>query len=455
MVTEIDEKKGLVKTYWNNIRTRVSKVAPEFAALIDELEPNKTFPVYLAYFPYGALKGDTISPFIPDIDGGFYRLSDLNAPKDVIQHLGYGKNSSPLGLLLDKKLEYFIDSKDLGITIPWVVASPGKFFPLARVLPNRSKRVYAPNGLLSVSSGVRSTFMLPNIGCQVNHSNLQCDFNIQLPPPKTLYDHWYVFKELINNPTINSDWRSCILYFSEKWLDKIQNDKQWLAVKTYLYEHAWDVFEFDTNRIYYDLAYSLIQNKRNLRPNPYLVDTARHLFTTALGAAPGYVPAIDSESMPVEILRDIFINSYGLKKYYPTIMQAAHFDYENDPNFIYYSLQNPSTYISSPKSRKASSTIVEMRELKHIMQIFIDELSQKGHPCSDTVIHDIACNIEFNYFHNKADRHKMITPSAEIAAMDPRINSMDEQYKLPASQFAADAPFVRGCISMRKKPQNK
>ena len=30
--------------------------------------PN-SFPLYLAYYPYGELKGDTISPLFPKIDG--------------------------------------------------------------------------------------------------------------------------------------------------------------------------------------------------------------------------------------------------------------------------------------------------------------------------------------------------------------------------------------------------
>jgi len=51
-------------------------------------------------------------------------------------------------------------------------------------------------------------------------------------------------------------------------------------------------------------------------------------------------------------------------------MQPAHFYFENDKLPVYYSLQNPSTYAFSPKSRKLSSTLFEMRELAHIMRIF-------------------------------------------------------------------------------------
>src|SRR5579872_4877608 len=120
-----------------------------------------------------------LSPFIPKAEGGEYRISDLEAPKDVMKYLGYGKDSLPFGMVLEKELEYFIDLKHEGITIPWAIYSPGTFFPFSRILSKKHNRIYAPNGVLSTTSGTRSVFMLPNIGCATNHSNLQRDFNVQ------------------------------------------------------------------------------------------------------------------------------------------------------------------------------------------------------------------------------------------------------------------------------------
>src|SRR5579862_4309734 len=188
MLTTIDEKQGLVKTYWEQVRHRVAKVSPAFAKIIDALSPDKKFPLYLAYYPYGDLKGDTISTFLPKINGGCYRLIDPNAPKDVMTNLGYGNGSSPLGMLLEKKLEYYIDLKDLKTTIPWQVSTPGDFFPLARILLNQPSRIYTPNGLLTAVSGARSVFMLPKIGCATHHLMLKRNFNVKPHPPKSLYE---------------------------------------------------------------------------------------------------------------------------------------------------------------------------------------------------------------------------------------------------------------------------
>lgn len=453
MLTETDEGRGLVKVYWSDIRERVAKVEPSFASIVDELNPDDSFPIFLAYYTYGELIGDSHSPLLPKVDGGYYPLFDQNAPKDVIQHLGYGKGSLPLGMILDKNFEFFIDLKDKGISIPWSVHSPGKFISFARNLSNKGRHIYAPNGIMSTSSGSRSAFMLPNIGCIVLHSSLRRDYNVQNSPPKSLYDHWHIFKEITNSPVSECDWRSCLMYFSENWIKKLHTDKAWLRLKLYFHELAWQYFEYDRNRIYYDIAFSVIQHKRNLKPNPYLADTARHLFTTALGAALGYAPACDERSLPLKVLQKAFIESYGMKKYIPTILQPAFFNFEKDTLPVYYSLQNPTTHIFSPKSRKMSSTLFEMRELQHLMQIFSEELSKDNNLCSDTIISRIASEVQFNYFHNKPDRHRVIQSSEDIVNLDNRFNFAYPEHKIDSALFASDAKFVRGCISIKMKDE--
>lgn len=450
MVTEVDEGKGLVKVYWENIRNRVAKVEPDFTKIVDELAPDKAFPLYLAYYPYGMLIADTKSPFIPRIKKGCYRLSnsDPELPKDISKHLSYGSDSLPLGMVLEKELEYFIDLEDEQITLPWAIYSPGSFFPFAKVLSKKCDRIYAPNGVLTATSGARSVFMLPNIGCLTNHVNLQRDFNIQLPPPKSLYDQWYLFKEIVNSEVIDCHWRSCLVYFSEKWVSKLHNDKAWLKLKLYLHEIGWHAFEFERNYIYYNIIFSVIQKKCNLKPNPYLTDTAKHLFTTALGAAPGYAPAHTDDFLPLEYLQKPYIESYGMKKYYPTIMQPKVYNFETDITPIYYSLQNPSTFEFSPKARKLSSTLFEMRELEYIMRIFLKELIKNNTIGSDTVISEVAKKVQFKYFHNEFDRHRVITSSDKIPLLDKRFNYLSTSTKMPDAKFASDARFVRGCISI-------
>lgn len=451
MFTDIDERQGLVKVLWSDIRDRVAKVEPLFAKIVDELGPDNKYPLYLAYLPYGALKGDTVSTFLPTQNNSYIRLTDPNVPKDVLKHLGYGKTSSPLGMVLEKELEYFIDLKAERISIPWAIHSPGSFFSFGRNLSGTQSRIYAPNGVLTATSGARSVFMLPNIGCATNHINLERDFNIQHSPPKSLYEHWFIFKDLVNSNIIPCDWKSCLLYFSETWVNKIHEDSGWLKLRMYLHEKAWRHYEHQRCRVYYDIAFSIIQRNRNLKPNPYLTDTARHLFAITLGDAPGYAPADNDNGLPTEIIQQAYIESYGLKKYIPTIMKPTKFHYETEETPIYYSLQNPSTFMFSPKSRATSSTIFEMRELNHIMKIFMAELSKENAMCSDTVMNLAAKDIKFNYYHNKSDRHRVIQSSDLIPSVDKRFETINSKLRMPNSVFASDSPFVRGCISISSK----
>lgn len=438
MFTTQDERNGLVKTTWKAIRDRVFHVEPEFTRLVDILNPDHSFAVYLAYYPYGAMDADTQSTLFPRLEGGTFRLTDGDVPAEIINDLGYSTNNTPLGMVLEKQIESFIDLKRNDITIPFRIYSPGSFFPVTKILNHQPKRTYAPYKLLCSVAGARSVFMLPNIGSAVNHAMLQRDYKIKSPTPKNLYDHWQVFRDIANSQVVNSDWRCCVLYFSAKWLQHIHHEKSWMAVKEYLNELAWKRYDYEINRVHYDMIFSIIQQNRNLKPNPYLSDTAKHLFTIALGKAPGYAPAINDNALPLDIMEEAFSSSYQLKKYKPIIMQPNYFDFEKSKHPIYYSLQNPSTLVFSPRSRTQASTLQEMRELEHLMTIFSKELAQEDGMCSiNSVVNTLAKKIKLTYFHSKCDSHQIIQHSSHMPKEDERFS---------ANGFAADGTFVRGCV---------
>ena len=273
--------------------------------------------------------------------------------------------------------------------------------------------------------------------------------NVKSAAAKSIYDHWSIFKEITKSKLANCDWTATLLLFSNVWEERLYNDKAWQALRLYLYRLGWEDSEYYRNQIYYDVAFSAIQQKRNLRPNPYLTDTARYLFATATGAVPGYRPATDEDALPLKVLQTAFVESYGIKKYLPTIMEPDYFYFENSPP-IYYSLQNPSTPNFSPKSRQVTNTLFELHELAHIMNIFVDEFSQEKSMCSESILGQINSEVTFSYYHNQKDCHNIIASSADILAHDP--NFAHIQAPLPQKRaFCSDAKFLRGCIAMQKQ----
>lgn len=446
MYTEHDERRGTVKTCWAKVRERVHKVAPEFAALVDDVNPGKDMPLFLAYYSYGRSKGDTSNVILPRMDDGDYRLTKNEAPKEVFKYLGYGSDSAPFTMVLEKTSEMFTDIKDQQVTSPRIVYQPGDFFPLSRFFTTHQRR-YSPNAILTGTAGARSVFLLPEIGSLSHHAHLQRDFGIQSAPIKLLHEHHALFKELANHTLVNCDWKSCLLMFSEKFLQSIIKEKKWLPIKDYILQYGWNKTDYDRCQFYYDVIFSTIQRKRNLRPNPFVLDTVKHILKISLGVIPGFSPLTTDDLLPLTILQEIFIESYGLK-HTPTIMGPQHYIFEKDKHPTYFSLQYASPDIFAPTSRTSSSTVFEIRELAHVIEVLQQELSRDDSLCADTVFKDLMRTLEFSYYHNRPDQHRVMRLSKELETLDPRFQRMPTKYKTQQAAFASDSKFFRGCVAI-------
>ncbi len=134
-----------------------------------------------------------------------------------------------------------------------------------------------------------------------------------------------------------------------------------------------------------------------------MVDTIKHLLAIGIGTVPGLATGIDDSSAPISGLQKVFLEDYGLKKYAPVIIHSQHYSFQN-PRPVYYSLQLPTTMSFSPKSNRASSVMVELRELKHVMEILISEIL-KGHlEVNRTPLFQIAKNVRYSFHHTDPDR---------------------------------------------------
>ncbi|PCI27639.1 hypothetical protein COB55_05435, partial [Candidatus Wolfebacteria bacterium] len=222
--SNIDVGSGLIKTDWSSVRSRAHKIEPEFSSIVDGISPGQDFPLYLAYFPYGAKKGDKDN-YLHGCDNKVYSLKYDKLPTEVRNDLGYGASSTPMGMVMDKIFEYFIPPVDgTKNTYPWRILGPGSIFPIGRLFRSKNNYSYTPNNLLSVTAGARSTFLLQQISSLDFHSGLESIARCSLPFPDGYSTHWEIFSLLANLKHNPSPWRACLMYFSEKWITHLYED---------------------------------------------------------------------------------------------------------------------------------------------------------------------------------------------------------------------------------------
>jgi len=432
---------------WDDIKVSVSQFNPEFFEIVETIQPRHDCPLYEVKFPYGNLIGDHISQFLPLKNGKYIRLNDPNVPGFVLADLGYGKNNSPVGMVFDKKMEIYVDLPEKKMVFPFLVNSPGDFFSLNHVLDIGQDINYAPNGLLYCMSGARSCFLLPSINCHNKFSKLCRNLQIQARKPTSVYDHSYLFQQILASPITKSSWVSTIIYFSESWINNIKKNPKWYNLKQFFYKTYAARGLFPINATHYNTSYSLLLEKKNVKPNPYIFDTFKHIIQIMCGYSPGLTPLADEELLPLNAIQNAFREHYDLSSIHPTIIGPSHFNpFLDKPDPIYYSLQIPTTNSFSPKSKKAS-TMVELKELYDLSKMLLKELSSEMGFCANTVIQYVAKNISPSFHHNSKDIDSIILSTNNIIQSDNRFEQLDSQ------AFAENGKFFRGCVKIAKNLQ--
>lgn len=437
------ETQNIKMLFWKDIRETMFKLLPDLTRIIDNIDPGKEFPLYLVKYPYGAMIVENGKCFYP-IENKLITIDDPDFPIDLKKQLVYVGTSLPTGIVIKNSFEIFV--KIGNRTHTFILYNAGSIFGLWDELDDNPS--YHPYKLFHITSGARSIFMIPNIGDTMLHKNLQRDFNLKLPAPKTLIDQWSIFVALSRQLNPQEMWYSELVFFSRKWIDKLKsNDKRWASLYHYFLIYSWRKSAYWRNKLLYDFVFSCIKENRNLKPNPYLADTVKYLLAIGLGEVPGFGIAIDETVAPIHFLQKSYINSYRMKDYIPTLMQPMHFEFKNPVQPVYYSLQFPTTMEFSPKSRKISSTLQDLRELKHLTEVFLVEAKKGKLHLDGTIIDKLIDTIAFDFFHNKTDKHNEIQLTKHLPKKDSALLKCFKNDR----QFADNGTFFRGCVRISSK----
>lgn len=431
----MSNKSSLTKTCWQEVRKQVKLVDAELAQIIDDINPSNDLPLYIAEYPYGEIIDDGVF-YYPDENGELRPLADGGLSREARDDFEYAGEATPTGMVLEKTIELFTESMD-SIT-PFGIYSRGDWFALSTRL-SESKSFF-PSRLTCISSGVRSIYMLPKIGDSFHHKNLRKLLNRCVDAPKSLLDNWHTFKELCNNG-LSDKWVSKILLLSSTWTEKIKTDHLWSQLKLYLVGLRWKRFEYDVSRPYFDVAFSEIQNNRNLRKiDPYLIDTAKHIFRILAGGSPGFSVDNTDESAPISFIQNVYLDMYGLGKYYPYIFTPTYFCPHKSRSPVYYSFQVPTTLQFSPKTRNNLTTIAGLREVKRVIEIFSDELQKVQTKLGNHEFSSLLNSMFIEFFHDKPDHEDLIRSSKSLPEYDSRLIEAN------GLEFAYSGPFLRGCV---------
>lgn len=452
MTTEYPFRPVMQKVFWKDVSKDVNKIAPDFAKLVDEINPGLDFPLYQVSYPFGSMIVKKGVCYYPNNHGKLVPLEDSSLTPEVKKDFAYTNAKFPAGLILQNSTELYVPTSNS--LHPQDFFTPGHIFALWYYLGKN--QTFHPNKIFDVTSGARSIFLLPNIGDANNHTALRREFKIKSSPPKDLISEWELFVALTNNPETKCDWHSSLLFLPGKWIEKIiSRDKKWIFLSQYLYERSWSNTDFFRNKIYYDFAFSRVQAARNLRPNPYIADTVKHIVTIATGTMPGFAPALNNLGAPIDLLQKIFLDIYKIKKYAPTFIQPEYFPLEKAKRPVYYSMTLPTTLEFSPNCRKVRTTLSDLRELAYILSVYLEEISKEYLEMNNTPLETIVKKVDFSYYHDEFDREECVLHTRELLKSDPTLVQCPVGYN--NKTFAQSAAFLRGCvkISLKNKTEKK
>ncbi|MCW5589693.1 MAG: hypothetical protein KIT27_08540 [Legionellales bacterium] len=432
------------KLTWKDIRENVFHVNPEFAAIIDEVSPDDNHWLLKAEYPYGALVMQNSLLALPNEQGKIVPITDPSIAHDIQSGLSYNLNSNPVSFVLKNSFEIYLELDDRILPLSGLIM-PGTAFGSWRVLnPEHSEQ---PKFIWDMSSGARSVFMLPKIAESLKHKKLIKTFGINSSLPKKLIQHWKVFRALANYQQENQ-WTAEILYFSEAWFKHL-NDKTWNNFYQFFHRSGWANTEYWRNQPIRNLVLSLIIKDYELKPNAFIIDSAKYLLDIGIGASIGMGPAQTINSGPWDFIQDVYQHIYDIRNYPPIIIQPQVFNMKSDdPLPVYYSLQFPNATEFKPSTRTKVSIISDLHEIQSLMNRFKRDLLADRFNLQGTSLFNLFQRVKYDYFHNTTELHRDMKHTAEMAS-DPMLRTTIDGKT--HQEFPASCLFGRGCIRISKQ----
>jgi hypothetical protein len=315
--------------------------------------------------------------------------------------------------------------------IPLSILKPGSFFNLNSLFQQNTQSHYVKDAY-TYTAGSRSLLILPKISHEQYNERLTRAFTINPETlcPKTFFEQWNLFKELVHSAEFKNTWHTEIIVFSKEAMTLIQNDP---TIQTALLQQERHELDFQNNQLMYDLVWSIFSEtlSNSIKNAPFIVETVKHLIKLAMAEIPGYIPATNNLQGPIPELIDVFLNIYRIRYYLPIFMEL---DYFNQQDPIYYSLQKHTFLCHIPQKNNANRTIDELSSIKNLITSFTEHVLENKLPISleNTLLYKTLQEVEFDFFHPQGG-DQLNTNIESIAAEDPRFMNLTKDLTLDKS----------------------
>lgn len=439
----IAEQPFIEELTWQQVEKDVANSSQELSSIINEISPDKKYSVFKVRYPFGAKILENFEFYLPNEYGYSLHISDPRIPQKIRERLSY--SPLPLCISIKNKIEIFRDID-------------GKIFPLAFYGGDMDTGIFEHFGWTtpySITAGARSLYMVPKISEASRHKKLKKEFGITAPPPQKPHEHWKIFTQIANSKNFTSPWFYESIILTDKWAEKIKNDSAWYKLQRYLWQKGWQHSSYARQKLILDIVWDIFSRSistKNIKVNPYIVDTLKHLIFISLGAIPASAPTINNEAGPIKKLQLVYEDCYGLEKYIPTIMQPVFFTFPKSRS-VYYSLQVPSLLESIPKSKKFASTMDDIRDLEELFGHFAHEISWPKLTILDTIpFNNLINKLRLEFFHDKMFAYgPNIRPTVEMPKFDNTL--IHDPCSNKKRIFADTSSFLRGCIRISLKEE--
>ncbi len=420
--------RGYEVVTWQDVAKQVRAVNSGLADAIDDIDPPSSWKIVKVRYAFGdelLRKGEL---FVPH-NGQLISINDSEFPAELLNLLNY--TSMPIGLTTHSTMELFSSYED-GVG-PFSFMYPGKIFALWMALdtPFHVK-------IWNMAAGCRSIFLLPKITDTMGFKRLNREFSTSLPIPNSLWDHWYLLKDIAKYDTY--PWFLEALYFGKIWFDQGPKQNQ---LRHFLLETGWKGTSFLRSDIFFNIIYSHAQEEKNIKIDPYLSDTIKHLYYLGCGSYQGLVLANSDLAGPINFLQTVFNNIYNLG-YTPTIMHSNYLTPTSKKN-LFYSLQFPTLLEFAPKSQAKATNLDALYYIQHSMGRLKNYILNEKANLSELELYRWANNINYSFYHSHPSEDDTVRPVTELVTEEPILQEEQKKFNKP---FCETNSFMRGLIKL-------